>query len=163
MFNLKAIAGGAIIAAVSAVGVSAQTFTKYGEAGGWNVFAADDKTCVIETRRDGLIVQMGVLANQNLGYIGAFTQEEDVVQGSTGNEFIIDIDGQLFYGEETVMKGNSQNYSGAYIKANNPNFIADVANLQTMKVIDSERIFTLDLTGTKAAMAMGRECIAAQN
>ncbi len=85
---------------------------------------------MIENRRDGLVVQMDVLANQNLGCIGAFTQKEDTVQGSTGKEFIINIDGLLFHGEEPAMKGNSQNYTGADIKANNPNFTSDAPTLR---------------------------------
>ncbi|WP_425043838.1 hypothetical protein [Primorskyibacter sp. S87] len=163
MIDFKTIAASALIATVAAAGASAQTFTEYGSAGGWNVFTkTDDKTCVIETRREGLIVQMGILANQDLGYIGAFTQE--TAEGlEQGNEFIIDIDGDLFTAKESVMEGNSQGYSGAFIKANNPAFISDIANKQTMKVIDADRVFTLDLSGTKAAMDMGRECIMKAN
>lgn len=160
MINVKTIAGGLFAATVAATGATAQ-FEKFGEAGGWNVFSQPDaETCVIETRREGLIVQMGVLSS-GLGYIGAFTQEtpENLQEG---NEFIIDIDGSLFTAKESVLEGNSQGYSGAFIKANNPAFISDIENKQTMKVIDAERVFTLDLTGTKAAMEMGRECLAAQ-
>ncbi|MBE1282414.1 MAG: hypothetical protein GJ676_03800 [Rhodobacteraceae bacterium] len=164
MITKKAIAAGAIAAALTASAAAAAQFELFGQAEGWNVFTkTDDKTCVIETRRDDLIVQMGVFANQEVGYIGVFTHEPDGVNASATGNFIVDFDGDVFAADEVIMEGNDQGYSGVYIKANNPNFISDLANKKTMKVIDTERVFTLDLAGTKAAMAMGRECIAAAN
>ncbi len=166
MINLKAMAGGAMIAAVAASGVAAQTFTAFGETQGWNVYTnTSDKTCVMEKNEgNGIIVQMGVNKKKTMGYIGVFTQDPTNISKGDKNELVIDFGGSdVFIAQSTGMKGNiTPGFSGAYIKANNPNFIADVANKQTLKAIDHNRMFSLDLTGTKAAMAMARECIAAQ-
>lgn len=162
MIEVKKVALGVFVAAIAGTSVAAQEFVQFGEAGGWKVFTdTSNNTCLIETQREGLIVQMGIL-NSGLGYVGAFTQEESAASAESGTQLIIDIDGNLYYADENVMHGNSQGFSGAYIKADNTAFISDVANGQTMKVVDESRTFTLDLTGTKAAMTMGRECLAAQ-
>lgn len=164
MIDAKPIAfAAAAIATIAASGAAAETFVKYGEAGDWTVFTkTDDKTCVAETRHDDVIVQIGVLEGNEIGYIGAFTHDPDQVAGEEGNEFIIDIDGDLFVGDESMMAENSQGYTGVYIKSDNPAFVKDISEKQTMKVIDAERVYTLDLTGTKAALEMTGACLAAQ-
>lgn len=165
MNKLKAVMVGAAIAASTAFGASADTFKSYGSVGHWNVFVDETKgSCVIETRQtEGLIVQMGLTKNKDLGYLGVFTQDPTDFKKGDKRELIIDLDGDVYTAESTAMKGNiTPGYSGAYILANNPNFIADVANKQTLKAVDTERVFTLDLTGTKKAMMMGSECNAAQ-
>jgi len=161
MFKLKMTAVCAVLAAATASAAYAEEFVAFGEAEGWKVYTkTDDNTCVIESNKDGLIVQMGILKS-GLGYLGAFTHEPDAEAGNEGTELIIDIDGNLYYAPENVVHENSQGFSGAYIAADNAKFISDVANGQTMKVVDDSRTFTLDLTGTKAAMMMGQECLAA--
>ncbi|WP_146344998.1 hypothetical protein [Falsiphaeobacter marinintestinus] len=158
----KVLAVVGVVGCISASAVSAQEFVKYGEAQGWTVFSEPSKkTCVAEIERDGLLVQMGVLKD-SLGYIGVFTKEDDANLGETGNDLIIDLDDKTYHGPESVMHKNSQGYSGAVITASNPEFIADIENKNTIKVVDTERVFTMSLAGTKAAIAMARECIAAQ-
>ena len=121
MITKKAIAAGAIAAALTASAAAAAQFELFGQAEGWNVFTkTDDKTCVIETRRDDLIVQMGVFANQEVGYIGVFTHEPDGVNASATGNFIVDFDGEVFAADEVIMEGNDQGYSGVYIKGQQP-------------------------------------------
>lgn len=160
---LNTLIAGAVVAGAVATGVAAQTFVKYGETQGWSVHSDPaNATCVAETQRDGLIVQMGVL-HDSIGYIGVFTNEAGVeAQGETGTELVIWLDDNAYKGEETVLHRNAQGYTGAMITATNPQFIADIENKNNMKVVDTERVFNLSLAGTKAAIAMARECIAAQ-
>lgn len=165
MFNYKSIAAGAMMAVVAAAGASADTYKKYGEVGHWNVFIDETKgSCLIETRQtEGLIVQMGLNKAQTLGYLGVFTQDPTGFKKGDKRQLIIELGSDVYTAESTAMKGNiTPGYSGAYIPANNPNFIADVANKQTLKAVDTDQVFTLDLTDTKNAMEMGRECNAAQ-
>lgn len=140
----------------------AQSAVQYGEAQGWTVWAEPDKkTCVAETEREGLLVQMGVL-KEGVGYIGVFTKEDNVDLGTDGEDLVIWLDDKGYHGPETVLPKNKQGYTGAMITASNPEFIADIENKNTMRVVDAEREFTMSLAGTKAAIAMARECIAAQ-
>ncbi len=161
MFEFKKVAAISLLVAGTATSAVAQNFVPYGEAGEWKVYTkTDDNTCVVETNREGLIIQMGILKS-GVGYIGAFTHEPDGVTTDGGTKLNIDIDGNLYYAPENIVHENEQGFSGSYIAADNPDFISDVANGQTMTVVDETRVFTLDLTGTKAAMEMGRECLAA--
>lgn len=158
----KSLIAVGIVACISASVVSAQTFVQYGETEGWNVYSDPaNKTCVAETERDGLLVQMGVLKS-SMGYIGVFTKEDEANIGEQGEDLIIWLDDKVYHGPETVMHNNSQGYSGAMITASNPEFIADIENKNNMKVVDTERVFNMSLAGTKAAIALARECIAAQ-
>ncbi|SPJ31017.1 hypothetical protein [Falsiruegeria mediterranea] len=161
MTKFRKIAAVSLFVAGISTPALAQNFVPFGEAGGWKVYTkTDDNTCVVETNKDGLIIQMGVLKS-GIGYIGAFTHEPDGASADGGTTLNIDIDGNQYYAPENVVHENEQGFSGSYIAADNPEFISDVANGQTMKVVDETRVFTLDLTGTKAAMEMGRACLAA--
>ncbi|MFC3615103.1 hypothetical protein ACFORG_15155 [Lutimaribacter marinistellae] len=162
--NIKISACTFALAAGLATTGFAQTFVQFGSAGGWTVFTnTDDKTCVAERSDGDLLVQMGALASKDVGYIGVFTREtpEGLQQGA---DLIVTFDnGNNYTATEEDILENKQGYSGAFIEANNPAFIADVANAQTMKVVDTDRSFELDLTGTKAAMEMAFECAIAAN
>ena len=111
-----------------------------------------------------MIVQMGVTKDKKLGYLGVFTPDPDNIEDGDLGDIILDIDGALYHSDAYGMKRNiTQGYSGAYILANNPAFIDDLANRNTLKAIDHTRVFTMSLAGTKAAIEMGRACIAEQN
>ncbi|MEY8842659.1 hypothetical protein AB9K41_26820, partial [Cribrihabitans sp. XS_ASV171] len=74
----------ALTAGIATTGM-AQTFVEYGKAGGWTVFTnTDDKTCVAERVDGDLLVQMGALRSEEVGYIGVFTKEtpEGMEQGA---------------------------------------------------------------------------------
>ncbi len=162
--NIKISACAFALAAGLATSGHAQNFVEYGQTEGWTVFTnTEDKTCVADRRDGDLVVQMGALRSEEVGYIGVFTKEtpEGLEQGS---DLIVTFDnGNNYTANEEDMLGNEQGYSGAFIEANNPAFIADMANAKSMKVVDTDRVFELDLTGSKAAMTMAFECAIAAN
>lgn len=167
MSKFKAIAGGLLIAAVSASFAAADSFTKYGEVEGWKVFVDNDKgSCLIERFDEaGNVVQMGLTkGNQKLGYLGVFTLADIGIRKGKKERVSIDIDGNRYWGDATGMNGNiTEGYVGGYIRANNPQFISDVAKKYTMTVFpETEATFTVDLKGTYKAMEMGRKCNAEQ-
>jgi len=167
MCNSKAIAVGLLIAAVSASGAVAETFTKYGAVEGWNVFVDNEKgTCLIERIDESSnVVQMGLTKKDHgLGYLGVFTKADLGIKKGDKAEIFVDIDGTLYSSTSTSMKGNiTEGYSGGYILANNPQFTSDLAKKYTMTVFpETMGAFTVDLKGTYKAMEMGRKCNAEQ-
>jgi len=161
------MAGSLMIAAISATAVAAETFTKYGAVEGWNVFVDNEKgTCLIE-RVDGSgnIVQMGLTkADHSIGYLGVFTKADLGIKKGKKEDIFVDIDGTLYSSTSTGLKGNiTEGYQGGYIRANNPQFISDLAKKYTMTVFpETEGMFVVDLKGTYKAMEMGRKCNAEQ-
>ena len=72
-------------------------------------------------------VQMGVTANQDVGYLGVFTKEDIGLQNGTQLEFFISIDGRHYGGEATSWRSGelTRGYSGGYILSDDPNFKRD--------------------------------------
>ena len=164
MFDFKRFAGGVVLATFAATAVAADTFVPYGEAEGWSIYTnTDDNTCVAERHdENGMIVQMGITRNHKMAYLGVFTKDQPGVTKGDKGDFIIDIDGELFHGDVTGMKGNiTDGYSGAYILTDNPDFIEAVKTKNTLKAINADVIVEISLKGTAAAIDMGRECNAA--
>jgi len=141
-------------------------FTKYGEVEGWTVYIDVERgSCLIERVDEAEnIVQMGLTKDKNFGYLGVFTKADIGIKKGKKEKIYLDIDGTLFVSESTGMKGNiSKGYSGGYVLANNPVFIDAIANKYTMIVFPRKQgAFTVDLAGTKKAMAEARKCNAEQ-
>jgi hypothetical protein len=137
---------------------------RYGDdVEGWTVYAN-------QTRGDCLIVrdfgpdatgavQMGVTANQEVGYLGVFTKADIGIQPGTQSQIFVSIDGKLYSGVSTTADAKG-GYSGGYILTDDPNFKRDVAKKYTMTVFpETKGAFVVDLKGTFKAMAMGRKCL----
>ena len=176
MPNFKTITSGVAAAVISATMAMAggdavppgdDGFTKVGEVEGWGLFVDNQrKTCMIERMDEAEnIVQMGLTADREFGYLGVFTKADIGIRKGKKEKIYIDIDGTLYWSESTGMKGNiTEGYSGGYILANNPQFINDVANKYTMTVFPRKQsAFVVDLAGTKKAIAAARECTEEQS
>ena len=162
MLNVKTIAGGLLIAAISASGAFAQAFEKYGEVEGWKVFIDNEKqSCLIEKVDDvGNVVQMGLTTAKDAAYVGVFTKGETDIKAADGQEVAILLDENLYAGPATGMRGNiTEGYSGGYILAKNEQFIDDIARKYTMSVFpEKQYAFIVDLAGTFEAIKMARQC-----
>jgi hypothetical protein len=145
----------------SPIPTSGDTFTVYSEVQGWTVYSdSQTGTCLIERTDDaGHAVQMGLTKDRQFGYIGVFTQGE--LPKKDSNEIIVLIDDQLFTGQVRPLSSKklASGYSGGYLLTDNPNFVTAVAEGKTLIGFpDSPVTFTVDLTGTKAAIEAAREC-----
>jgi hypothetical protein len=137
---------------------------RYGEdVEGWTVYANQTRGDCLIVRKYGPdaigAVQMGVTANQEVGYLGVFTKADIGVKRGTKSQIFVSIDGNVYSGVVTSTKAKG-GYSGGYILTDDPNFKRDVAKKYTMIVFpETKGAFVVDLKGTFKAMAMGRKCL----
>lgn len=164
MFRVTLAAAG--LALVASVGAAEDKFLKYGEVEGWKVFIDQDKkTCLIEAiDSNENVVQMGLTADRNFGYLGVFTKGETTVKAGEPEAVAILIGENMYIGEAMGMRGNiTKGYSGGYVLSDDPQLATDIAQQYEMVVFpEKEHAFIVDLTGTKKAMEMARECNAKQ-
>lgn len=162
MPNLGMIASGALVLAFAANGAVAETFMKYGEVEGWKVFADTEKvSCLIEKIDEvGNVVQMGLTEDRGVGYVGVFTLAETGIKKDDKAAVAIAIGENLYIGESTGMRGNiTKGYSGGYVLSDDPQFVTDIAQQYKMIVFpEKDWVFEVDLTGTKKAIEMAKEC-----
>jgi len=168
MFTTKTFACGVALAAITATATFAETYDRYGAVDSWTVFAnTETKGCFIESENNnGNVVQMGIRdAGDTVGFIGVFNKGESVLSKGEKREMLVELDGDPF----TIIAHSSEDrvsdgYTGGYMFANNPDFIRDISEKNVMKVHTSDSTsFEIDLTGTKKALEMARECYASQN
>ena len=166
MFGTKLATTAAVIALTFTTAAAADTYKKYGEVEGWNVFIDNEKkTCLIEAVDSAEnVVQMGLTEDRSVGYLGVFTKGETKITRDNKEPVAILIGENLYVGEATGMRGNiTKGYSGGYVTSDNPMFVKDVEQQYEMIVFpNSAYSFIVDLAGTKKAIAMARECNKAQ-
>src|SRR5258705_10500496 len=77
---------------------ASDVLVRYGEdVEGWTVYANKTRGDCLIVRQDGpSAVQMGVTANQEVGYLGVFTKEDIGLQNGNTSDIFVSIDGQLF-------------------------------------------------------------------
>jgi hypothetical protein len=140
---------------------ASDVLVKYGEVEGWTVYTNQTRGDCLIVRSDGpSSVQMGVTANQEVGYLGVFTKVDIGLKSGTQSQIFVSIDGHLYGGVATTTDAKG-GYSGGYILADDPNFKRDVAKKYKMIVFpETKGAFVVDLKGTFKAMAMGRKCLA---
>jgi hypothetical protein len=159
---MKHLALAIAAATLAATTASADTFLKYGEVEGWKVFIDQEKkSCLIEAVDDAEnVVQMGLTADRGVGYLGVFTKGETTIKKGETEAVAILIGDNIYVGEATGMRGNiTKGYSGGYVLSDDPQFAKDIAQQYEMVVFpEKEYAFIVDLTGTKKAMEMAREC-----
>ncbi|WP_246227590.1 hypothetical protein [Roseobacter ponti] len=161
--NLIRITGtAAVISAAMSLSAGADTFLKYGEVEGWKVFIDQEKkSCLIEAV-DGAenVVQMGLTEDRGVGYLGVFTKGETSLKSGEEEAVAILIGDNMYLGTATGMRGNiTKGYSGGYVLSDSPQFAEDLAQQYVMTVFpEKDYGFTVDLSGTKKAMEMAREC-----
>lgn len=162
MDRVKMIAAATVMAASLATTAGAETYEKYGEIEGWKVFIdVENKACLIEAVDSAEnVVQMGLTADHSMGYLGVFTKAEtDIKKGDEEGVGIL-IGENIYFGVATGMRGNiTKGYSGGYITSDSPMFVKDIEQQYEMMVFpETDYAFVVDLTGTKKAIEMAREC-----
>ena len=162
MVNFKTITMGATIAAFAATFAAAGTFETYGEVEGWNVFIDKEKmSCLIEKSDDfGHVVQMGLMEDRSIGYLGVFTNDEIKLKAGEKQAVTVLLGENLYTGEVKGMRSNkAEEFNGGYILIKNAAFVDEVAKQYTMTVFPEETYgFVMDLKGTFKAIEMGRKC-----
>ena len=170
MRNVLTLAAATAVALSSAVAAYAESplpkasdvLVKYGEVKDWTVYANKTRGDCVIVRSDGPnSVQMGVTANQEVGYLGVFTKLDIGLKSGDQSQVFVSIDGHPYTGvvTSTYAKGG---LSGGYILSDDPKFKRDVAKKYKMIVFpETKAAFVVDLKGTYKAMAMGRKCLAA--
>jgi hypothetical protein len=141
---------------------ASDVLVKYGEVENWTVYANQTRGDCLIVREYGLgSVQMGVTADQEVGYLGVFTKEDIGLRNGTKSEIFVTIGGNLYGGIATSTKGELKGgYSGGYILTDDPTFKRDLAKQYEMIVFpETKGTFVVDLKGTYKAMAMGRKCL----
>ncbi|MDQ0318838.1 hypothetical protein QO002_000976 [Pararhizobium capsulatum DSM 1112] len=141
---------------------ASDVLVKYGEVEGWTVYANQTRGDCLIVRDFGLgSVQMGVTANQEVGYLGVFTKVDIGFQDNAKSEIFVSMGGHLYAGVATSTHGELKGgYSGGYILTDDPNFKRDVAKKYEMIVFpETKGTFVVDLKGTYKAMAMGTKCL----
>ena len=173
MRNFMRLIAVASVALSSAMAAHAQTqnplpkasdvLVRYGDdIEGWTVYANQTRGDCLIVRQDGpSSVQMGVTANQEVGYLGVFTKADIGLQNGNQSEIFVSIADHLYSGVATSTSGELKGgYSGGYILTDDPKFKRDVAKQYEMIVFpETKGTFVVDLKGTYKAMAMGRKCL----
>ena len=155
-----------ILGLTSHVFASEDKFLRYGEVEDWTVYVdTEKKSCLIETQ-DALenVVQMGLTEDRGVGYVGIFTKADIDLKKDEKRAVAISLGENLYTGQVVGMSGNiTKGYKGGYVLSDDPQFANDIAQQYEMVVFpDSSFTFVVDLTGTKKAIEMARECNTAQ-
>lgn len=162
MLTSKRVIAAALSTLALTTTAGADTFLKYGEVEGWKVFIDEQKqTCLIEAIDDlENVVQMGLTEDRGVGYLGVFTKGETNIKQGEEEAVAILIGENIYLGEATGMRGNiTKGYSGGYVLSDNPQFVKDIEQQFEMIVFpETDYAFTIDLTGTKKAIEMARDC-----
>ena len=142
---------------------ASDVLVRYGDdIEGWTVYTNQTRGDCLIVRSDGpSSVQMGVTADQEVGYLGVFTKQDIGLKNGNTSDIFVSIDGNLYKGVATSASGELKGgFSGGYILADDPKFKRDVAKKYTMIVFpETKGTFIVDLKGTYRAMAAGRKCL----
>jgi hypothetical protein len=134
-------------------------FEKWGEESGWNIYVDKSRNaCLIErVDENANVVQMGLTADKELGYVGVFTQAD--IEFEDDKVHLL-LDEKPYVGDAYLAPGNlAEGYKGGYILANNPDFVEDVQRRYNMIVMpENSNSFEVSLDGTLKAIDKAREC-----
>jgi len=162
MTKFKTITMGATIAAFIATQAAAGVFEHYGEVQGWNVFLDKEKmSCLIEKSDDlGHVVQMGLMEDHGIGYLGVFTKDEINLKAGDKKAVAVLLGDNLYFGEATGMRSNkTESLNGGYILTDSAEFVEDIAKQYTMTVFPEQSYgFVMNLAGTYKALEMVKKC-----
>ena len=158
--------GTALAVVVLTATAAAAATSKYGSEAGWDIYIDSNMGpgCLItqELPPDSQ-VQMGIdaTAANKRGFIALYTKAGANVGAGEKLSVLFDVDGQQFSGEA---KGQQiEGFKGAFVWANNPEFIYDLAKKHTLTITPEGRDpIVLSLAGTNAAFKALRACQEAQ-
>ncbi len=164
--TLAAFGATAAFASSDVIPSENDTFSKWGEESGWTIYVDDTRgSCLIErVDENNNVVQMGLTKDQEMGYLGVFTQNDIGLKGKK-EDIILSLDGNVYEAKAyKKTKHLAEGYTGGYILANNPQFVEDVMKKYDMTVFpEKESGFTVSLDGTLKAIEAARACNTEQN
>ncbi|MEM0924380.1 MAG: hypothetical protein AAGI13_15125, partial [Pseudomonadota bacterium] len=104
----------------------------FGQEAGWNIFKSDElRGCLMEQTQDsGLQVQVGLNGRKEMGYVALFATTDLGLDDGATQITNLSIDGDLFDGESEQQV--TDGFQGGFMYFNNPNFLDDIINGQTM-------------------------------
>lgn len=169
MFNFRtfllstAVAMMATAASAEVLSPGTDTFAEVAKEGPWTIYAdANRRSCLIEgIGAEGTVVQMGLISDKTLGYVGVFTPADVGIKGDTAQDITIEVNGHAYSGKAQMREhGVSEGYQGGYFLANNPQFIADMMAGQKMIAFSNEtgKGVEIDLSGSARAIEAAASC-----
>ena len=169
MLNLKnllltsAVALMATAASAEVLSPGSDTFAEVAKEGPWTIYAdANRKSCLIEAMDTaGTVVQMGLISDKTLGYVGVFTPTDVGIKDGAEQAITILVNDHAYSGAAKMREhGLSEGYQGGYFLANNPQFIEDMmAGQQMIAFADqSGNGVAFDLTGSRNAIEAAASC-----
>lgn len=163
------VAAAALTASISAgqaetvIPSASDEFSEYSKVDDWTIYA--DKTldtCLAERADDvGDVMQMGVTKDRDYAYVGIFTLAD--LDVAAEQAIAIAVDGTVFVGESRGLSSGKLkgDYKGGYVLTDNPDMVNAIANGKELVAFpDRPFAFVIDLTGTKAAIAEAKKCLA---
>ena len=158
--------GTALAVVVLTATAAAAATSKYGSEAGWDIYIDSNMGpgCLITQElppiRRSRWASMPPPANKR-GFIALYTKAGANVGAGEKLSVLFDVDGQQFSGEA---KGQQiEGFKGAFVWANNPEFIYDLAKKHTLTITPEGRDpIVLSLAGTNAAFKALRACQEAQ-
>ncbi|MGO7207739.1 hypothetical protein ACCT30_42815, partial [Rhizobium ruizarguesonis] len=85
---------------------ASDVLVKYGEVENWTVYTNQTRgDCLIVRDYGASSVQMGVTADQQVGYLGVFSKADIGLQNGTKSEVFVSIGGHLYGGVATSTHG----------------------------------------------------------
>ncbi|WP_120500951.1 hypothetical protein [Roseovarius sp. EL26] len=157
---LAVLASPAFAGAADVLPSSEDDIVMYRTAGPWAVHQNNtSKTCLISQKgENGGLVQMGLTATGDYGYLGVFAQGAEVEEGL--KEVAVLVNDNVYLGQsEAVSHGLEDGYKGGYILTDNPNFVKDLEKEGELVAFpDTPFIYTINLDGAKNAIYEARKC-----
>ena len=142
-------------------------FANYGSAGGWTIYVDNSRDLCFAERVDsaGFVTHMNVVSIEkgiaSMAVYGTTPETHArLVDGENSRITILFDDGATFEGTLNEVDGLPDNYAGGVIHTDNPDFIDHVREKEEMLVNPGDDAVIISLKGTKAAMALGLECLA---
>ncbi len=137
-------------------------FTKEGVVGPWSIYADHDRgTCLIEgIDPNGFVVQMGLTADHNYGYVGVFSKEFFKTDSGHVEKMAISVNGNVYTGEMAEMKRNvADGYQGGYVVSADPKFAVDIQKGYTLTAMpENGEGVVISLDGTHDAIEAAKKC-----
>ncbi|MEQ9694873.1 hypothetical protein [Shimia sp. SDUM112013] len=133
----------------------------YWSAKYWTVFKNSSRqSCFIEWRSENSVVQAGLTAKKDAGYLGAFLKDVEPQAGEGGITILLN--DKLYVGSvTTVSRTLSGGFSGGYIVFDNPNFISDLEEAREFVAFqDAPYKVTVKLKTPRNAIDRARDCMA---
>ncbi|MEM9497058.1 MAG: hypothetical protein AAGA28_03975 [Pseudomonadota bacterium] len=127
--------------------------------GKWQILRNKTRGHCLGTKSDDSgVVQMGVTADETMGYVGVFVKQD--VEAGESDEIVIEVGGETFVGESSgPVGGLGDGWHGGYVLANNQNFRKAIEASDTMVAFpDAPYAVVLNIAGSGDAIYEIAKC-----